>query len=510
MTALGHALTHPALFSRHFIGIPLHRYQERPLTAVLQSILHKRGDEFLIVMPRQSGKNEALAHLQVLLLNLFQRKGGQIVFGAIGDGIGRGKSRLEDRLDNPLNSETWGKGTKPIRRTLGKAAVAFLSSHPSANSRGETAHILLIIDELQDQSAPHIEQVFEPMRAANNATAVYIGTVRLKSDALWQKKEELERLEQQDGIQRVFFVYPDDVIAENPDYSQFLQAKVAKFGRNHPIVAAEYFLEPIDADGGLFPPRRIALMQGQHTRQRTPEAGKSYVVLIDVGGQDEAATNAIAQLENPARDYTTATAIEVDTTTGDGNQPHYKAVDVLMLHGRRHFESSPGNPSAADQLLAFIKHWGASHTVIDATGIGEGMQSWLAARLPNRVTGFKFTGQSKAALGSAFISIIENGRFHYWLSTQKWDDADWFFIQAAACGYTIRQGDDITKGMSWSVPASHKTDTPNGRLLTHDDRLLSAALVAHADELILNGAILLGAAVSAIIPPQDPLSKLDF
>ncbi len=510
MSALAHALTHPSLFSRHFLGFPLYKYQERPLIAILNSILNKQGDEFLIVMPRQSGKNEALAHLQVLLLNLFQRKGGQIVFGAIGDGIGRGKSRLEDRLDNALNADSWGKGTKPIRRTLGKAAVAFLSSHPTAKSRGETAQILLIIDELQDQSAPHIEQVFEPMRAANNATAVYIGTVRLKSDALWQKKEELERLEAIDGKQRVFFVYPQDVIAENPDYAQFLQRKVDKHGRNHPIIAAEYFLEPIDADGGLFPPRRIALMRGQHERRRSPEAGKSYVITIDVGGQDEAATNAIAQLENPGRDYTTATAYEVDVTTGDGNQPMYKAVDVLMMHGRRHFESSPGNPSAAAQLQTFINHWGASHTIIDATGIGEGMHSWLSARFPKRVTGFKFTGKSKAALGSAFISLIENGRFHYFLSALDWDDGDWFFIQAAACGYTIKQGDDITSGMRWSVPATHKTETPEGSTPTHDDRLLSAALIAHADELILNGEIRLGTAVSAVIPPPDPLSDLGF
>ena len=510
MSALSHALTHPALFSRHLLGFPLHKYQERPLTAVLQSILNKKGDEFLIVMPRQSGKNEALAHLQVLLLNLFQRKGGQVVFGAIGDGIGRGKARLEDRLDNPLNADSWGKGTKPLRRTVGKAAVAFLSSHPTANSRGETAHILLIIDELQDQSAPHIEQVFEPMRAANNATAVYIGTVRLKSDALWQKKEELQRLSLHDGLQRVFFVYPSDVIAENPDYANFLQRKIDKHGRNHPIIAAEYFLEPIDADGGLFPPRRIALMRGQHERRRSPEAGKSYIITIDVGGQDEAATNAIAQLQNPGRDFTTATVYEVDVTTGDGNQPDYKAVDVLMMHGRRHFESSPANPSAAVQLQAFINHWGASHTIIDATGIGEGMQSWLAARFPNRVTGYKFTSKSKAALGSAFISLIENGRFHYFLSVVAWDDAAWFFIQAAACGYTIKQGDDITSGMSWSVPPTHKTETPQGNVPTHDDRLLSAALIAHADELILSGLILLGTAVSAVIPPQDPLEDLDF
>ena len=510
MNPLAKALTTPQIFSDHILGIPLYNYQIEPITAVLQSILHKRGDEFLIVMPRQSGKNEAIAHLQVILLNLFQRVGGQVVFGAIGDGIGRAKSRLEERLDNPLNTDTWTKATKPVRRMVGNAAVAFLSSHPSAHARGETAHIALIIDELQDQDAPHIEQVFEPMRAANNATAVYIGTVRLKSDALWQKKEELERLQREDGKQRVFFVYPEDVIAENRDYANFLQRKVEKHGRKHPIIASEYFLEPIDADGGLFPPRRLALMRGNHPRLRNPANGRNYLITIDVGGQDEASTDPIAQLANPTRDYTTATVFDIEFTTGSGNLPSYKAVDVLMIHGKRHFESSPGNPSAAEQLETFINHWQAAHIIIDETGVGEGMQSWLAAKFPGRVTGYKFSQLSKAALGSLFISLVENGRFHYWCSEIEYDDAWWFFTQAEACQYEIKPGGDIERHMIWSVSPNHKTPTPQGNLPTHDDRLLSAALISHADELVTSGIITLGTATSTIIAAQDPFEDMEF
>ena len=42
---------------------------------------------------------------------------------------------------------------------LGKAAVVFLSSHPQAFARGETAHHLLVVDELQDQDAAHVQAV---------------------------------------------------------------------------------------------------------------------------------------------------------------------------------------------------------------------------------------------------------------------------------------------------------------------------------------------------------------
>ena len=98
---------------------------------------------------------------------------------------------------------------RPSRRILGSAAVVFISSHPQTAARGETADHLLVIDELQDQQLAHIEAVFTPMRAANNATAVYLGTVRTRHDALWLKKEELERQTAQDGVQRVFIAGPD-------------------------------------------------------------------------------------------------------------------------------------------------------------------------------------------------------------------------------------------------------------------------------------------------------------
>ena len=44
----------------------------------------------------------------------------------------------------------------------------------------------------------------------------------------------------------------------------------------------------------------------------------------------------------------------------------------------------------------------------------------------------------------------------------------------------------------------------------HDDRLLSAALIAVYDDLARDGALPLGRAASALIPPPDPLSRLRF
>jgi len=469
-------------------------------------VLRRRGHEFLLVFPRQSGKNEAVAQMLVYLLTLLQRAGGQMVYGAVGDGLGRGMRRLEQRLDTPWTRGQWRREARPARYTLGRAAVVFLSSHPRAASRGETADHLLVIDEAQDQDAAHIEAVFTPMRAARNATAVYLGTVRQTTDFLWVKKGELESATAADGIQRVFMVEPETVAAENGAYGAFLAEQVRRYGRNHPIVAAEYFLEPHDGRGGLFPAWRLALMRGGHARLRAPRPDERYVATIDLAGQDEAAMTGETALRNPGRDYTVATIFRVVETADEGG-PAYEAVDVLVDHGSRHFQAAPGRPRLADVLLAYLRHWGAAHTIIDASGVGQGLADWLSDRLgASGVTAFQLGGAAaKARLGSDFLALIDTGRFRYWAEDSPYDDAWWFQQQAAGCAYSLAGQGRFDRDLRWGVPAAARLTTPNGAEPLHDDRLLSAALVAELERRRQQGTLLLGASISQVVHGRDPL-----
>ncbi len=507
--AAGAVLADIGRFSRIVLRMPLYGYQLAPLRAIVDSVLNQNGHEFLLVFPRQSGKNEAVAHLLVYLLVLLQRRGGQVVFGAIADGLGRGRRRLEERLENPWTGGAWVREQRPQRVRFGRAAVAFLSTHPRAASRGETADHLLIVDEAQDQDTNHIEAVFTPMRAAHNATAVYLGTVRQTSDFLWHKKQELETVQAQDGIQRVFLVNPEQVTAENNAYEQFLEAQVARYGREHPIIAAEYFLEPMDGVGGLFPAWRRALMQGTHKRLSKPVSGQTYVATIDVAGRDEGATSPLARLDNPARDYTVATIFAV-VPGHEGAGPIYQAVDLFVDHGSPHLQNSAGQARLADRLLAYLTHWRVAHTIIDASGVGQGLSEWLASRLgTSQVTRFQFAGRAvKARLGSDFLALVETGRFKYWSGDEEepLSDGWWFWQQAAACDYTLPAHGRFDRDLRWSVPGQARVSTPVGSLLIHDDRLMSAALVAELERARQNSSILLGASQSHIIGGSDPLA----
>lgn len=505
---IAHLLRDIGRFSTHVVGLPLHTYQQEPLRWIIDSILYRHGREFLLVFPRQSGKNEAVAQLLVYLLVLYQRRGGQMVFGAIGDGLGRGRHRLEERLDTPLTRGRWRREAHPQRIILDKAAVAFLSTHPRAASRGETANHLLVIDEAQDQDASHIEAVFTPMRAAHNATAVYLGTVRSTHDFLWQKKAELSTLTESDGVPRVFLASPEQVCNENPAYAQFLTAQVARYGRHHPIVASEYYLEPIDNAGRLFTPWRRALMRGSHGRQTQPVAGNLYVATVDVAGQDE--MGGAQRLANPARDYTVATVFEV-SARGD-TQRLYRAVDVFVDQGARHFQDVPGAPRLADRLLAFLQHWQVVHTAADASGVGQGLADWLSAVLgAAHVTHFLFSGRTtKAALGSDFLALVDTGRFQYWVGDEDipLSDGWWFWTQVEACTFSVGVGGHFDRDLRWSVPARATIQTPQGSQFIHDDRLISAALVAEIERRAQHGDWHAGQARSQIISGVDPWRHL--
>ena len=474
--------------------MPLYDYQVEPLDALVQSVLYRRGREFLLVFPRQSGKNEAAAHLQVYLLNVLQRVGGNIVFAAVGDGIGRAARRLDQRLDNSWNRGIWQKGANPPRRCLGEACVVFVSSHQQAHSRGETAHWLLIVDELQEQEPAHIEAVFTPMRAAENATALYLGTVRTRHDALWRKKESAgptgsagRRATRLHGVAR----RRDGGQSALRRFSQ--QTGSSNMAGSTPPFAAEYFLEPLDADGALFPARRQALMQGRYPRQRAPLPHAHYVATIDVAGQDEAANDPGGPACHPrpglhGGDDLRTVAAAPRRTPAPG--PVYQAVDIFVDQGSRHFEETPGQPRLADRLAAFLELWRVRPVVVDATGVGEGLAGWLAATLgAGRVAALQVQPPQQGrrwAAASSRSSRPAASATGGETSARPSQTAGGSGSRCATARYTIAPGQPLDTGLRWSVPAG-VTIIPRRRpaAACTTTGSISAALVAELDRLLL-------------------------
>jgi hypothetical protein len=235
------------------------------------------------------------------------------------------------------------------------------------------------------------------------------------------------------------------------------------------------------------------------------------VAAIDPAGGDEAAADPGAPLSNPDRDFTVATIFRVvSPTSGDtaGTGPVYEAVDVFVDRGSRHFRAAPGRRSLAERLLAYLRLWEPAHTIIDATGVGQGLADWLGERLGRgRLTAVTLGAPAKARLGSDFLALVDTGRFRYWTGDEDapLSDGWWFWQQAAACAYALVSGGRFDRDLRWGVPAAARVAAPSGSELVHDDRLLSAALVAELEQRRVGGRLPLGASASRVVGPGDPL-----
>ncbi len=144
---------------------------------VADSVLNRKGLTFSVEIARQGGKNELSAQLEVLLLTLFIARGGNAIkcSPTFKPQTVISMMRLKERLNQWGYAGVWRTEMNYIVR-LENARQIFLSADESANVVGNTAHILLEVDESQDVSKEKYAKEFRPMGAATNVTTVHYGT----------------------------------------------------------------------------------------------------------------------------------------------------------------------------------------------------------------------------------------------------------------------------------------------------------------------------------------------
>jgi hypothetical protein len=489
-----HFLNNIQIFSSVVIKRRLRLYQLEPALAIIHSILYGEGRTFAVMMSRQAGKNELSGQMEAYLMNMYRRVGGQIVKTSptFKPQTINSILRLTDRLENHWNKGRWRRREGYIVE-LFKARTLFFSADPHANVVGGTADVLLECDEAQDVKEEKWTKDFEPMGASTNVTTVLWGTAWTSDTFLARTCAYLQQQQAKDGVRRVFKYGADWVGEEVPAYRDYVKSRVARLGRQHPLIKTQYFLEEIDAEGRLFPKARRALMYGQHPRRHDPIPGHRYALLIDVAGEEEAEGDALdrAMLENPRRDATALTVVDVDFDYGE--LPTYRVVDRKLWLGTRH-------SSLYGQLLALQRHWGATWVVVDSTGVGAGLASFLARALPDKVIPVQFSPKVKSDLGWNFVGVVDTGRFLDYYEPNPEPDTRQYRYELENCQYLIRSGP--AKMISWGVWESPAYDGLVAR--GHDDLLISAALCSVLDEQPW-----VRAGPSAVVETQDTLDEID-
>ena len=438
----------------------LRPYQKEIAVAVLDSIFHHKGITFSIEIARQGGKNELSAQLELLLLTLFMSSSKNLIKCAptFKPQALISMARLKDRLNDVGFGNIWTAEQGYIIK-LGYCRAVFLSAEQSSNVVGNTAHLLLEIDESQDIDKQKYNKDFKPMGSTTNVTTVHYGTAWDDATLLEEVKQNNLELERKDGIKRHFRYDWQEIAKYNPDYLSYIEAERIRLGENHPLFRTQYCLLPIRGGGGFFDNPQRAQLQGDHPRLHRPQKGKTYIAGIDIAG--EATDNDIKNVLEPKRDSTVITIGELDYSQVDEieREPQINIVEHYGWTGKKHTELYP-------QMVDILgKVWGCRRIVIDATGIGLTVSSFLRKALGARVIPFTFTSSSKSQLGFNLLAAVNTGRLKMYLADGSREYIE-FWQQAEKAKSCYRPNQTI----------NFFVDPSQG----HDDFLMSLALLVEA------------------------------
>ena len=402
----------------------LRPYQREVASHVLDSVFRRKGHTFSVEIARQGGKNELSAQLELLLLTLHIDKPQNLIkcSPTFKPQTVISMTRLKDRLNDTGFDGIWGTELGYIIR-LGSARAIFLSADESANVVGHTANILLEIDESQDVSREKYTKEFKPMGATSNVTTVHYGTTWDGDTLLEEIKQTNYELERGDGIKRHFRYDWQEVAKYNPDYLAYVESERERLGENHPLFLTQYCLLPIRGGGGFLSSQQRAQLRGEHQRRHQPQRGGIYVA---------------------------------------GNvqkQPIARVVEHYWWTGRKHTELYA-------QLVDILKNvWRCRRVVVDATGVGQPVSSFLRESLGAVVLPFTFTVPSKSELGFNLLAAVNSGRLKMYAADDSMDYRQfWLEMEKAKSHYRPSQT------MNFYV------DPAQG----HDDFLMSLALTVEA------------------------------
>jgi hypothetical protein len=438
----------------------LRPYQQEVAIAVIDSIQTNKGLTLSVEMARQGGKNELSAHLELLLLTLYMASGGSLIkcSPTFKPQTIISIQRLKERLDE--------FGFDGIYHTemgyiiaLGAARAVFLSAEESASVVGHTADILLEIDESQDVSKEKYTKEFRPMGSSTNVTTIHYGTTWDDSTLLEEVKQINLELEKRDGVKRHFRYTWQELAEYNSAYRQYVEGERVRLGEDHPLFRTQYLLLPIRGGGGFLTRQQIVLMMGAHLRLTEPQGKAIYIAGIDLAGEREETREAALMAARPKLDSTVITVAEVDITAPPRSQfalsePILRVVEQYQWTGIAHSTLYP-------QIVDILKKWDCKRVVVDATGIGQPVASFLRKELGSRVVPFTFTQKSKSDMGFELLSFVNSGRLKFYKQDGSQEYTETIFqLERARAQYRPNQT------MNFYVDPSEG----------HDDFLMSLAL----------------------------------
>ena len=270
-------LRDPVRFVNTLSSIRLRKYQTDVVNTIVHSVIHHQGLSVVVIFPRQSGKNEVQAQIEAYLLTILSLTDAEIikVSPTWKPQSLNAMRRLERCLAaNMLTRSLWHKHQGYIYNSA-QPESSFSLVHLKQTLSAQPLPPSLKWTKPKTLLPSKFDKDISPMAASTNATRVFWGTAWTSRTLLARELRAALAAQERDGLRRVFRLTAEDVAAEVPAYGDFVADQVQKLGRNNPMVRTQFFSEEIDAEGGMFPPARLALMRGNHCSLSLPQPGDS-------------------------------------------------------------------------------------------------------------------------------------------------------------------------------------------------------------------------------------------
>lgn len=186
-------------FTEYGGDIKLRSYQSEVAERICAAVFDQKGLSFVVMFPRQSGKNELQAQIEAYLLAYLCYTPAEIVkvsptykpqtLNAV-----RCLQRVLEK--NVVLAGEWEKESGYIFR-VNQAHIIFLSGSLEANIVGATARMLLEVDEAQDVEISKFDKDIAARTASTHATR-------------GRELRAARAVEAQDGIRRVFVMTAEE------------------------------------------------------------------------------------------------------------------------------------------------------------------------------------------------------------------------------------------------------------------------------------------------------------
>lgn len=410
--------------------------QVQIIRRIERAISARAGEVIVVRSARQTGKNECEAMLEARFLSLWGSIPGSTWVRTAPTFRPQIATSIL-RLDRTLKRDPLTNGA--VRPRLGyirehvNAQVHFLSGGATANVLGATASCALSVDEAHKIDRGKFEEELSPFTAFTNAPVILWGVAAAGMDLLYEYREAAH------GTDRVL-EFPASVWAEHwPAYAAHYQEKRRKLGADHPVVRTQYDLVDVAAVGAyLSDAQRASLFEGDHPRLEAPRdgAGLRYVMVVDIGGESEMdAESRDLRVEEPARDYTIAWIVELDSHAPQcGEYPLARIVAGRWRVGAAHEKERA-------ELEAYARHWRIAGGVVDARGVGEAVASALHRRSPSIVS-YKASAQDVSSDCYDLLARINAGAVRFWRADPAADQLlREIQSETRHCRYEIHQHD---------------------------------------------------------------------